>query len=51
MIFVLVLKVLIELGFSIYRFDFIGNGESNGEFVYGNYWCEVEDIWLVVNYW
>lgn len=51
LILILVFKVFIGVGFSIYRFDFIGNGESDGEFVYGSYWCEVDDIRFVVNYW
>lgn len=49
--FVSVSKALTESGFSTYRFDFTGNGESNGEFAYGNYWREAEDIRSVVNYW
>ncbi|KAL3692633.1 hypothetical protein R1sor_006284 [Riccia sorocarpa] len=37
--------------FSAFRFDFAGNGESEGVFAYGNYWREVEDLRAVVEYW
>uniref|UniRef100_A0A803MRP9 Serine aminopeptidase S33 domain-containing protein n=1 Tax=Chenopodium quinoa TaxID=63459 RepID=A0A803MRP9_CHEQI len=37
-------------GISAYRFDFSGNGESDGTFAYGNYSKEVEDIRAVVNH-
>lgn len=37
-------------GISAFRFDFSGNGESEGEFLYGNYWNEVEDLRAVVLY-
>jgi hypothetical protein len=37
--------------FSTYRFDFTGNGESEGAFAYGSYWREAEDLRSVVNYW
>ncbi|KAH9326882.1 hypothetical protein KI387_007060, partial [Taxus chinensis] len=37
-------------GISAFRFDFSGNGESEGEFLYGNYWKEVEDLRAVVLY-
>lgn len=44
-------KALTGAGFSTYRFDFTGNGESDGEFAYGSYWREADDIRSVVNYW
>ncbi|XP_078430091.1 putative uncharacterized protein YDL057W isoform X2 [Wolffia australiana] len=37
-----------EQGTAIFRFDFSGNGESEGSFQYGNYWKEVEDLRAVV---
>ncbi|XP_021715105.1 mycophenolic acid acyl-glucuronide esterase, mitochondrial-like [Chenopodium quinoa] len=37
-------------GISAYRFDFSGNGESDGTFAYGNYMKEVEDIRAVVKH-
>ncbi|CAI9100599.1 OLC1v1037728C1 [Oldenlandia corymbosa var. corymbosa] len=37
-------------GISAFRFDFAGNGESEGTFQYGNYWREVEDVRSVVEY-
>ncbi|GLJ05580.1 hypothetical protein SUGI_0020680 [Cryptomeria japonica] len=37
-------------GISAFRFDFSGNGESGGEFLFGNYWNEVEDLRAVVLY-
>ncbi|MCO5574276.1 hypothetical protein L7F22_028058 [Adiantum nelumboides] len=39
---------LVETGFSPFRFDFSGNGESDGEFQYGNYWKEVDDLRSVI---
>lgn len=42
---------LAAAGVSSYRFDFTGNGESEGEFAYGNYWREAEDLRSVVKYW
>uniref|UniRef100_A0A803MRP8 Serine aminopeptidase S33 domain-containing protein n=1 Tax=Chenopodium quinoa TaxID=63459 RepID=A0A803MRP8_CHEQI len=35
-------------GISAYRFDFSGNGESDGAFAYGNYMKEAEDLRAVV---
>ncbi|KAL9242004.1 hypothetical protein vseg_016051 [Gypsophila vaccaria] len=35
---------------SAFRFDFSGNGESDGTFAYGNYMKEVEDLRAVVKY-
>lgn len=37
-------------GISSFRFDFSGNGESEGTFQYGNYSGEVEDLRSVVEY-
>ncbi|KAH7428526.1 hypothetical protein KP509_09G005500 [Ceratopteris richardii] len=39
---------LINIGCSTFRFDFSGNGESDGEFQYGNYLKEVEDLRSVI---
>ena len=44
-------RVLAGAAFSTYRFDFTGNGESEGSFAYGSYWREAEDLRSVVNYW
>lgn len=35
---------------STFRFDFSGNGESEGTFQYGNYWKEVEDLRAIVSF-
>ncbi|KAF2302707.1 hypothetical protein GH714_001300 [Hevea brasiliensis] len=37
-------------GISAFRFDFAGNGESEGSFAYGNYWREVDDLRAVVEH-
>ncbi|GAB4853783.1 hypothetical protein Ancab_017976 [Ancistrocladus abbreviatus] len=37
-------------GISAFRFDFAGNGESDGTFQYGNYMREVEDLCAVVKH-
>ncbi|CAA3017182.1 uncharacterized protein LOC111386412 isoform X1 [Olea europaea var. sylvestris] len=37
-------------GISAVRFDFAGNGESEGSFQYGNYHREVEDLRSVIEY-
>ncbi|CAI9780390.1 unnamed protein product [Fraxinus pennsylvanica] len=37
-------------GISSFRFDFAGNGESEGLFGYSNYYREVEDLRAVVEY-
>jgi len=39
---------LVSEGISAFRFDFSGNGESEGQFLYGNYWKEVEDLHSVI---
>lgn len=44
-------SALLEAGLSAFRFDFSGNGESEGEFQYGNYWKEVDDLRSVVVHW
>ncbi|CAL5184620.1 unnamed protein product [Lathyrus oleraceus] len=35
---------------SSFRFDFSGNGESEGSFQYGNYWTEVDDLHAVAEH-
>lgn len=42
---------LAEAGVSTFRFDFSGNGESEGKFAYGNYWQEVEDLRAAFEFW
>ncbi|CAJ1941673.1 unnamed protein product [Sphenostylis stenocarpa] len=37
-------------GISSFRFDFTGNGESEGSFEFGSYWREAEDIHAVVQH-
>ncbi|KAF8034132.1 hypothetical protein BT93_C0415 [Corymbia citriodora subsp. variegata] len=37
-------------GISAFRFDFAGNGESEGTFEYGNYWREADDIHAVIEH-
>ncbi|KAD2028397.1 hypothetical protein E3N88_41993 [Mikania micrantha] len=37
-------------GISAFRFDFSGNGESEGEFQFGNYRKEVDDLQAVIQY-
>ncbi|KAL2945220.1 hypothetical protein RDABS01_022931 [Bienertia sinuspersici] len=49
----LVVNICVALekeGISAYRFDFSGNGESDGSFAYGNYMKEVEDLRAVVKH-
>ncbi|KAG8051544.1 hypothetical protein GUJ93_ZPchr0001g29693 [Zizania palustris] len=41
---------LTEKGICVFRFDFSGNGESEGEFEYGNYRKEADDLHSVVSY-
>ncbi|KAL6615445.1 hypothetical protein ACP70R_037715 [Stipagrostis hirtigluma subsp. patula] len=41
---------LTKQGISAFRFDFSGNGESQGEFQYGNYRKEADDLHSVVSY-
>ncbi|OEL31733.1 hypothetical protein BAE44_0007248 [Dichanthelium oligosanthes] len=41
---------LTKQGISAFRFDFSGNGESEGEFQYGNYRKEADDLHSVVSY-
>lgn len=42
---------LAQTGLSVFRFDFSGNGESEGEFQFGNYSKEAEDLHSVVLHW
>nr|XP_029119137.1 uncharacterized protein LOC105058813 isoform X2 [Elaeis guineensis] len=42
---------LTRQGISAFRFDFPGNGESEGAFQYGNYRREADDLHAVVLYW
>ncbi|GAV78494.1 Abhydrolase_5 domain-containing protein [Cephalotus follicularis] len=37
-------------GISAFRFDFAGNGESEGSFEYGNYWREADDLRSVIKH-
>ncbi|XP_041005020.1 uncharacterized protein LOC121250139 [Juglans microcarpa x Juglans regia] len=37
-------------GFSAFRFDFAGNGESEGSFQFGNYWRETDDLRSVIQH-
>ncbi|XAR67154.1 Feruloyl esterase [Bertholletia excelsa] len=37
-------------GITSFRFDFSGNGESEGSFQYGHYWKEAEDLRAVIQY-
>ncbi|CAI0387322.1 unnamed protein product [Linum tenue] len=43
-------KALVKEGISAFRFDFAGNGDSEGTFGYGNYWREADDLHSVVEY-
>ncbi|XP_073277611.1 putative uncharacterized protein YDL057W isoform X2 [Primulina huaijiensis] len=43
-------QVLENNGISAFRFDFSGNGESEGSFHFGNYLSEVEDLRAVTEY-
>ncbi|XP_039051050.1 uncharacterized protein LOC120192329 isoform X2 [Hibiscus syriacus] len=37
-------------GISVFRFDFSGNGESEGSFEYGTYYREADDLHVVVRH-
>ncbi|KAL6226698.1 hypothetical protein ACLB2K_000659 [Fragaria x ananassa] len=37
-------------GISAFRFDFAGNGESEGTFQFGHYWREVDDLRAVIQH-
>ncbi|CAL5340661.1 unnamed protein product [Camellia sinensis] len=37
-------------GITAFRFDFAGNGESEGSFQFGNYWREAEDLRAVIQH-
>ncbi|OEL35357.1 hypothetical protein BAE44_0003624 [Dichanthelium oligosanthes] len=43
-------EAITKHGISVFRFDFSGNGESEGEFQYGNYKKEADDLHAVVSY-
>uniref|UniRef100_A0A0D9V291 Serine aminopeptidase S33 domain-containing protein n=1 Tax=Leersia perrieri TaxID=77586 RepID=A0A0D9V291_9ORYZ len=43
-------NALTKQGVGIFRFDFSGNGESEGEFQYGNYRKEADDLHSVVSH-
>nr|KYP46179.1 Putative uncharacterized protein YDL057W family [Cajanus cajan] len=48
---ILTLAVALENAkISSFRFDFSGNGESEGLFQYGNYWREVDDLHAVTQH-
>ncbi|EYU28398.1 hypothetical protein MIMGU_mgv1a0141892mg, partial [Erythranthe guttata] len=49
-IMVNVASALESEGISAFRFDFSGNGESEGLFHFGNYSSEVEDLRSVIDY-
>ncbi|KAL5768600.1 hypothetical protein ACOSQ2_015383 [Xanthoceras sorbifolium] len=42
--------VLENEGISAFRFDFTGNGDSEGSFSYANYWREVDDLHAVIQH-
>eukprot|EP00850_Spirogloea_muscicola_P011571 SM000072S21205 [mRNA] locus=s72:314713:316876:+ [translate_table: standard] len=42
---------MLDSGLSTCKFDFSGNGESEGAFSYANYMKEVEDLKCVISYW
>ncbi|KAJ7538201.1 hypothetical protein O6H91_11G037800 [Diphasiastrum complanatum] len=44
-------STFVQEGLSSFRFDFSGNGESDGEFRYGNYQKEAEDLRSVILFW
>ncbi|WOK97959.1 hypothetical protein Cni_G06667 [Canna indica] len=48
--FVNLAAALTSQGISVFRFDFAGNGESEGVFQYGHYRREAEDLRVVVLY-
>ncbi|XP_017604971.1 uncharacterized protein LOC108451796 isoform X1 [Gossypium arboreum] len=37
-------------GISVFRFDFAGNGESEGSFQYGNYYREADDLHAIIQH-
>ncbi|KAJ1693728.1 hypothetical protein LUZ63_010426 [Rhynchospora breviuscula] len=43
-------SALTRIEISSFRFDFSGNGESEGQFQFGNYWKEVDDLHSVTSY-
>ncbi|XP_022147672.1 uncharacterized protein LOC111016540 [Momordica charantia] len=44
-------KTLENEGISAFRFDFSGNGESEGSFKYGNYNGEADDLHAIIQHW
>ncbi|XP_011659989.1 uncharacterized protein LOC101223189 isoform X2 [Cucumis sativus] len=44
-------KTLENEGISAFRFDFSGNGESEGSFKYGNYHGEADDLHAIIQHW
>ncbi|XP_022967814.1 uncharacterized protein LOC111467209 isoform X2 [Cucurbita maxima] len=44
-------KTLENEGISAFRFDFSGNGESEGSFQYGYYHGEADDLHAIIQYW
>ncbi|KAJ8485160.1 hypothetical protein OPV22_017645 [Ensete ventricosum] len=49
-IFLNLTSALTNQGISVFRFDFAGNGQSDGIFRYGNYRREAEDLRAVILY-
>ncbi|KAI4377532.1 hypothetical protein MLD38_015139 [Melastoma candidum] len=47
---VTIANALEKEGISAFRFDFAGNGESNGSFQYGNYLSEADDLRSIVQH-
>lgn len=43
-------SMCLTLGLSTFRFDFSGSGESEGQFHYGSYWKDADDLRCVVTY-
>jgi len=41
-------SALTKKGISAFRFDFSGNGESEGQFEYGNYRKEADDLFCCI---
>ncbi|KAJ1400675.1 Serine aminopeptidase, S33 [Sesbania bispinosa] len=49
-IMVTLAAALENAGISSFRFDFSGNGESEGSFEFGNFWREVDDLHAVTQH-
>eukprot|EP00250_Pteridium_aquilinum_P011281 c19963_g1_i1 orf=262-1098(+) len=43
-------STFLTMGLSTFRFDFSGSGESEGDFHYGSYWRDADDLRCVVTY-